>query len=210
MLRLYYTIFFLFVAYLATLQLNFFAGQLATAKAGPSVPDIFDFFSQERFLLLREYAAMVHLFWSPFLLPPLYLYMLFVYPIKLVHFLVLKIVLVALRMLTINMTWLGKVENQPAISGYDFTFGGDLFFSGHVAYSFLLYLIMRDTPLRHYILAFHVLVTLAAIVGRFHYAIDVVGAYAIAYAVYKLTEPLCQKWLARYSAPTGPVQAKTV
>lgn len=197
---MYYTIFILFVILFLIVDANFFAAQYATAKAGATVPDIFDFFGDPYFSGWREYATDVHLFWSVFLMLPVYAYLVFFYPRQLVHFLSLKILLVAVRMLTINMTYLGKVAGQPAISGFDFTFGGDLFFSGHVAYSFLLYLILKDTPLRYFILSFHIVITAATIVGRFHYAIDIVGAYAIAYSAYKLTEPYFKRLDRRLAA----------
>lgn len=65
----------------------------------------------------------------------------------------------------------------------------DLFFSGHTATTFLLLLYLWPHPrLRLGALAGHVLVVLSVFLAHLHYAIDVVGAYAIAFAVFVLRE----------------------
>lgn len=65
----------------------------------------------------------------------------------------------------------------------------DLFFSGHVATT--LSLILYAWPyrmLRSVLLVLHVLVVLSLFFGHIHYSIDVVGAYAITFAVFVLRE----------------------
>jgi hypothetical protein len=65
----------------------------------------------------------------------------------------------------------------------------DLFFSGHVATTFLL--ILYAWPyrlLRNVLIVLHVLVVLSLFFGYIHYSIDVVGAYAITFAVFVLRE----------------------
>ena len=65
----------------------------------------------------------------------------------------------------------------------------DLFFSGHVATTFLLFLYLRDRPrLRWVALAATAAVTASVLLARIHYAIDVVGAWAVTFAVYALRE----------------------
>jgi membrane-associated phospholipid phosphatase len=87
------------------------------------------------------------------------------------------------------------------INGLSYTFGGDLFFSGHVAGSFALVLIFRNTQIRYFLFLFHLIVVASAIVGRFHYAIDIVGAYAITYSLFKLTEPWYKNFEKKYLQP---------
>jgi hypothetical protein len=65
----------------------------------------------------------------------------------------------------------------------------DLFFSGHTATTFLLLLYLwPDRRLRWPALAGHVLVVLSVFASHLHYTIDVLGAYAVAFAVFVLRE----------------------
>ncbi len=65
----------------------------------------------------------------------------------------------------------------------------DLFFSGHAATTFLLVLYLWHRPgLRCIALLGHVAMVAAVLLSRLHYSIDVVGAWAIAFAIYALRE----------------------
>ncbi len=65
----------------------------------------------------------------------------------------------------------------------------DLFFSGHAATTFLLLLYLWRRPrLRALLLAAHALVVASVLLARIHYAIDVVGAWAVTFAVYAARE----------------------
>jgi hypothetical protein len=65
----------------------------------------------------------------------------------------------------------------------------DLFFSGHAATTFLLFLYLRDRPgLRRIALLAHAVVVASVLLARIHYAIDVVGAWAVTFAIYALRE----------------------
>lgn len=65
----------------------------------------------------------------------------------------------------------------------------DLFFSGHTATTFLLMLyVWRWKPLRVPAVVAHVAVVVSVFLSHLHYAIDVVGAYAIAFAIFALRE----------------------
>ena len=65
----------------------------------------------------------------------------------------------------------------------------DLFFSGHTATTFLLLLYVWRWPrLRWPALAGHVLVVASVFLAHLHYTIDVLGAYAVAFALYALRE----------------------
>ncbi len=65
----------------------------------------------------------------------------------------------------------------------------DLFFSGHTATTFLLVLYLWRFPrLRAPALAGHVLVVASVFLSHLHYAIDVAGAYAVAFAIFALRE----------------------
>jgi hypothetical protein len=65
----------------------------------------------------------------------------------------------------------------------------DLFFSGHTATTFLLVLYLwRFRDLRGPAVVAHVAVVASVFLSHLHYAIDVVGAYAIAFSIHVLRE----------------------
>ena len=65
----------------------------------------------------------------------------------------------------------------------------DLFFSGHVATTFLLWLYLRGRgALAPVALAASLLVTATVLLAHIHYAIDVVGAWAVTFAIFVLRE----------------------
>ncbi len=65
----------------------------------------------------------------------------------------------------------------------------DLFFSGHVATTFLLWLYLRGRPrLAPVALAACLAVTASVLLAHLHYSIDVVGAWAVTFALFALRE----------------------
>ncbi|HEY3448926.1 MAG TPA: phosphatase PAP2-related protein [Myxococcales bacterium] len=75
----------------------------------------------------------------------------------------------------------------------------DLFFSGHTATTFLLVLYLWKRPaLRWLALAGHVAMVASVMLARLHYSIDVVGAWAVTFALFALRE-----WAPRPQA-SGP------
>ncbi len=78
----------------------------------------------------------------------------------------------------------------------------DLFFSGHVATTFLLLLyVWRFEALRRVELAGHLLVLATVFLAHLHYTIDVVGAYAVAFALFCLREVDLRSALGAAPAP---------
>jgi len=76
----------------------------------------------------------------------------------------------------------------------------DLFFSGHAATTFLLLLYLWRRPrLRAVALAAHALVVASVLLARIHYAIDVVGAWAVTFAIYAARE-----WRPATASPATP------
>ncbi len=74
-------------------------------------------------------------------------------------------------------------------------FDNELFFSGHTGTPFLYFLMSRRTPrLRLFFLGFSVLMGAGVLLTRNHYAIDVLGAYFITYAIYRLSLRLFPNW----------------
>jgi hypothetical protein len=87
-----------------------------------------------------------------------------------------------------------QVFGQGALSVY---LTKDLFFSGHAATTFLLVLYLWHRPaLRWVALAAHLAVAASVLLARIHYSIDLVGAWAVTFAVYAARE-----WRPRPLAP---------
>ena len=128
-----------------------------------------------------------------------------------VHFLYVGGLLSLLRGLCINLTGLGPVTGGDVNAGLAFAQGWaawwsivnpltalgdatqvmltkDLFFSGHTATTFLLYLYARREPgLGMAALVGHVVTVGVVLLSHLHYTIDIVGAWAITYCLYRVT-----------------------
>jgi len=72
-------------------------------------------------------------------------------------------------------------------------FTKDLFFSGHTAILFVLYLVADKTYLKVFLLVCTILIGLAVLVQHVHYTIDVVAAPIFAYMAYMLVKLIRNK-----------------
>lgn len=76
------------------------------------------------------------------------------------------------------------MHNQPGIY-----LTKDLFFSGHIATTFLLLLyVWPQKTLRYSMFVGHLAVLFCVFVGHLHYTIDIIGAYAITFSLFVLRE----------------------
>ncbi len=74
------------------------------------------------------------------------------------------------------------------------TSGGDLFFSGHTGFPFLMALIFwQEKKLRYVFIAISVILGLAGLLGHYHYSIDVIAAFFITYGIYHICLKLFKK-----------------
>jgi hypothetical protein len=72
--------------------------------------------------------------------------------------------------------------------------GNDLFFSGHVGLTFLMALLLWESPvLRYTYIGISILFAGVVLLGHLHYSIDVFAAYFITYAVYTMSQQLFRK-----------------
>jgi hypothetical protein len=93
----------------------------------------------------------------------------------------------------INMTNIGIYPDAIPINSLS-TFGGDLFFSGHVATSYLMALIFWDKKfLRYLFLTTAVVFGISALLGHYHYTIDVFSAPFIAYGVFVISSKFFER-----------------
>lgn len=106
-------------------------------------------------------------------------------------------VLYFLRALFIAVTPLGMRSDQIATASTTFLqsisySGNDFFFSGHVAFPFLLALIFwKSTTMRFVYLALALVMAVAVLLEHIHYSVDVLGAPFIVVVVWEG----CKKWL---------------
>lgn len=162
--------------YLATI-INSMAGILATERASNYVSDIVlsnipridtSFIHGEITGLVRDIT----------------LFLLFLIPRYLPFAMKTMAVLTVVRAGFINMTNLGIYPDSIPLNSLA-TFGGDLFFSGHVATSYLMSLIFWDKKfLRYFFLSTAIIFGISALFGHYHYTIDVFAAPFIAYGVF--------------------------
>jgi hypothetical protein len=98
---------------------------------------------------------------------------------------------VLLRAVCINLTHIGMPDGIiPIVSSI--TFWGDLFFSGHVANTCMLgFIFWQLRPLRYLWFTASAILGISAILGRYHYTIDVVAAPFFAYGTFQLS----RNWL---------------
>jgi membrane-associated phospholipid phosphatase len=75
-----------------------------------------------------------------------------------------------------------------------FSFGADLFFSGHTGLPFLMALIFwKNKLLRYSFLFLSVFFGLIVLLGHIHYSIDVLSAFFITYTIWHVSEKLFPK-----------------
>lgn len=111
-------------------------------------------------------------------------------------------IFIIIRSVFINLThmapYLGFEYQQSYIDTHDFlqkfTFGGDLFFSGHTGLPFLLALIFwRHQFLRVFFLFSSIISAGAVLLGHLHYSIDVFAAFFITYSIFSICKYLFKK-----------------
>lgn len=177
-------------------------------RPAPTLPDLV----LERLPYLSWVSRANYLLWLVLYLP-LALALLLSEPRRWVRYMVTGGLVSLARGLTIALTGLGTPDPAhagPGIGGRDFWSAlaelasplgvfqrdaiavyltKDLFFSGHAATTFLLWLYLRHRPgLRWVALAAHGLVVASVMLAHLHYAIDVVGAWVVTFALYVLRE----------------------
>ncbi len=174
-----------------SLYINFLAGSYATEKASLPVTDII-------LSNTRVYDVDGFFVWGPIFLFSLVLVLCIYHPKK-IPFIGKSIALFTIiRSVFISLTHLGPFPTQ-AIAGSTnfinkFTFGGDLFFSGHTGIPFLMALIFwQYKPLRYLFLLDSVFMGAVVLLGHYHYSIDVLAAFFITYTVYQMSSYLFKK-----------------
>ncbi len=93
--------------------------------------------------------------------------------------------------------WLSMVDPFNALAG-----GGalryltkDMFFSGHIATTFLAFLYAREFGKKTGLLAIilNIFILIVVLFSHLHYTVDIVGAYAITFSIYIISESFLSK-----------------
>lgn len=158
---------------------NYHAGRFATFRASLPVDDLL-----LEIIPLSEWASVVHLGASSILIFTV-LSLLWFFPRHIPFALLSLALLVLTRAVFINLTYIGIYPDAFPVQGSITTFGGDLFFSGHVAIPFLFALIFwKRVRLRVLFIAIAVFLGAATLFAHVHYSVDVFAAPFITYGVY--------------------------
>ncbi|MFA6386471.1 MAG: phosphatase PAP2-related protein [Candidatus Paceibacterota bacterium] len=175
-----------------SLYINFRAGNYATEKASLPVTDII-------LSNIRVFDVDLFFIWGPIFLFSI-ITLLCIYHPKKIPFIVKNIALfTVIRSIFISLTHLGPFPTQIVADNATnfinkFTFGGDLFFSGHTGIPFLFALIFwQHKPLRYLFLIDSLFMGTIVLLGHYHYSIDVLAAFFITYTVYHMALYLFKK-----------------
>ncbi|MDP3004023.1 MAG: phosphatase PAP2-related protein [Candidatus Azambacteria bacterium] len=180
---------FLFLA--ASLFVNYAAGNYATEKASNSVTDI----------ILDNLPIMNvnGIFMYGAILFGVFLVILLIKEPKQIPFIIKSAALFYfIRAIFISLTHLGPIFQQaPLVSNIlsrNLIFGADYFFSGHTGLPFLMALMFWNNKyLRGIFLATSFIFGASALLGHFHYSIDVFAAFFITYGIFHIARWLFAK-----------------
>ncbi|MDO8669695.1 MAG: phosphatase PAP2-related protein [Candidatus Buchananbacteria bacterium] len=180
-----------FLFLIGSLVINYFAGIYATERASNAVTDIIlDNLPVINTEFIFIQGIFIFLFFVTWLL---------IKEPKRIPFVLKTIALfVVVRSIFISLTHLG-LSPENTFSNYTgiikiFTFGGDLFFSGHTGLPFLMALVFwRDKYLRYIFIISSVVFGAAVLLGHLHYSIDVFAAFFITDGIFRIAEKLFAK-----------------
>ena len=183
------------ILFVVCLAVNFYAGTYATEKASNPVTDII-------LSNIRVYNVDEIFIYGSFVLVILIIYLCLTKPQRLPFVLKSIALFVLVRSAFITLTHIGPFPTRVLINPRniinDFTFGGDLFFSGHTGLPFLLALIFwNNWKLRTAFIATSIIFGAVTLMGHLHYSIDVMAAFFITYTIYHIASTIFKKDKAR-------------
>ncbi len=174
-----------------SLFINYAAGMYATEKASNSVTDII-------LNNIRVYDVDGIFIYGPLVFWFFVSIILILDPGK-IPFTIKSIALfIVIRSIFISLTHIGPFPVQIPLSSdnplYGLIFDGDLFFSGHTGFPFLLTLLFwENKKLRYLFLITSVIFAIVVLLGHYHYSIDVLAAFFITYAIADIARFLFKK-----------------
>ena len=174
---------------LFSLFVNFYAGLYATERASSPVTDLI----LNNIPLFNLDGVFV---FGPFFLWLFVAGLCLAKPPKIPFVLKSIALFVLIRSLFVTLTHIGPFSDQFPVNLYPydwlikkFTSGGDLFFSAHTGLPFLMALVFwKNKYLRVLFMATAVFFGAVVLMAHLHYSIDVLSAFFITYAIYRLAE----------------------
>lgn len=174
------------VALVGSLFINYFAGTYASLHTGAPLRDLV----LDRVPTLPVNIILVEgafVFWT------FVLAILLTMPRTIPFVLKTLSLFVVIRAFFVVLTHLGPPADVAVLDPNrimdKLSFAGDLFFSGHTGFPFLLSLTFwENRTLRHVLLASSVVFALAVLFGHVHYSIDVFAAFFITDSIFRLAQ----------------------
>jgi hypothetical protein len=171
---------------IASLVVNYVAGTYASLHAGHPVRDV---------LLDRMPTLPVDVIFvdGAFLLWAFVLTILLSAPRTIPFVLKALTLFIVIRSFFVVLTHIGPPVDEAVLDPNrimdTFTFAGDLFFSGHTGFPFLLSLIFwENKTLRYILLGSSIVFALAVLFGHLHYSIDVFAAFFITDSIFRIAQ----------------------
>ena len=180
-----------FLFFFISLVINYYAGTYATEKASSPVTDII-------LSNTRAYDVDGLFIYGAVILVSTIAILCFAKPERL-PFVVKNISLfVLIRSIFIVLTHLGPFPIQADVSPLNlisrFSFGGDLFFSGHTGLPFLMALsFWNNKILRYLFIVISIFFGIVVLLGHLHYTIDVLSAFFITYGIHHMSKEFFPK-----------------
>ena len=179
------------VFFIISLIINYYAGTYATEKASSPVTDII-------LSNTRTYDVDGLFIYGAMILVASIAVLCFAKPKRLPFVLKEISLFVLIRSMFIVMTHLGPFPLHADVSALNlisrFSFGGDLFFSGHTGLPFLIALCFwQNKTLRYLFLVISVFFGTVVLLGHLHYTIDVMSAFFITYGIHQMAKIFFEK-----------------
>lgn len=187
----YTSVIFGFILLGLSLVANYFAGIYATKQASNAVTDLF--------LNILPIVDVSRAFIDGPIILLLFVLVLFIEDPKRIPFGLKSIALfVIVRSIAITLTHLGPpLSHDIFLANYrikGFSFGGDLFFSGHTGLPFLMALLFWDHKFwRSFFILISVAFGFIVLLGHLHYSVDVFSAFFITYGIYHIARIIFKK-----------------
>ncbi len=183
-----FSVFWAFLFLSLSLSVNYAAGNYANKMASNGVTDI-----------ILDNVPIIDvdgIFVYGAILFGLFMVLILIKEPKQIPFIVKSIALfVFVRAIFISLTHIGPIIQQlppdPNIFYRNLVFGADYFFSGHTGLPFLMALSYWGSKhLRNIFLAVSMIFGASALLGHYHYSIDVFAAFFISYSIFHIA-----RWL---------------
>ena len=176
---------------IGSLIINYYAGMYAQESVSNPVTDII--LSNTRVYDLDNiFIYGTYVFWAFFI------YLCIRKPQKVPFTLKSVALFTIIRACFISMTHINQfpthINFDPASFITYFTFGGDLFFSGHTGIPFLMALIYwEDKFMRSVFIIISLIFAVTVLLSHLHYTIDVFSAFFITYTIYHIAIRIFKK-----------------